>query len=70
LFCCRLDEARFDLARMSKLADLSDPTTVGREIEQLCSEVDVKYQGLMKGPGKYLLSAHNFAEYIMFRLLE
>ena len=44
---------------MSKLADLSDPTTVGREIEQLCTEVDMKYQGLMEGPGKYLLSAHS-----------
>lgn len=46
---------------MSKLADVSDPTTVGREIEQLCTEVDMKYQGLMEGPGKYLSSAHSLS---------
>lgn len=37
---------------MSVLADLSEPTKVGREIEDLCSKVDIEFQLLMKGQGR------------------
>ena len=51
VLACRLDDARVELGRMSVLADLSEPTKVGREIEDLCSKVDAEFQILMKGQG-------------------
>lgn len=51
VFARRLDEAKVELGRMSVLADISEPTEVGREIEKLCSKVDSEFQGLMKGQG-------------------
>ena len=51
VLACRLDDARVELRRMSVLADLSEPTKVGREIEVLCSQVDSEFQTFMKGQG-------------------
>ena len=51
VFACRLDDARVELGRMSALADLSEPTKVGREIEDLSSKVDSEFQVLMKAQG-------------------
>lgn len=51
VLACRLDDARVELGRMSALADLSEPTKVGREIEDLSSKVDSEFQVLMKAQG-------------------